>query len=270
MRGRIRGWPFCGNFRRRLARTEAEIIGEHPEWLEYDLPPELLGVAWEGKYRGQRQKWFALRFLGADSDIRLDADAHPEFDAWKWVELAELPDLAVAFKRDIYEVIARDFAVYACHSLNLREKDMTMLKLTAADGHEFQCFEAGNVNAPRALVVVQEIFGVNPHMRAVSERLAGFGYRVLCPALFDRAEARRGTGLHAGGYAEGPGAAGADPRWQTLLDIEATAAAFGDKPVGIIGYCWGGSLAWLGATQDRAVQGGDRLVWRRHRRDRRI
>ena len=96
-----------------VGTDKAEIIGEHADWLEYDLPPELLGVAWGGKYRGQRQKWFALRFLGADSDIRLDADAHPEFEEWKWVALAELPGLAVAFKHHIYEVLARDFAVYA-------------------------------------------------------------------------------------------------------------------------------------------------------------
>ena len=63
-----------------------------------------------------------------------------------------------------------------------------MLKLTAADGHEFQNFEAGNINAPRALVILQEIFGVNGHMRLVSERLANIGYHVLCPALFDRVE----------------------------------------------------------------------------------
>lgn len=92
---------------------KAEILGEHPDWLTYDLPPELVGVAWGGKYRGQRQKWFALRFLGDDSDIDLEADAHPEFEDWRWVALAELPGLAVAFKREIYEVIARDFAIYA-------------------------------------------------------------------------------------------------------------------------------------------------------------
>jgi len=96
-----------------IGTANAEIIGEHPEWLEYDLPPHLLGVAWEGKYRGQRQKWFALRFLGQDSDVNLEADSHPEFEDWKWVELAELPSLAVAFKRNIYEVLARDFAAYA-------------------------------------------------------------------------------------------------------------------------------------------------------------
>jgi putative (di)nucleoside polyphosphate hydrolase len=93
-----------------IGTANAEIIGEHPDWLQYDLPPELIGVAFKGRYRGQTQKWFALRFLGEDSEIRLDADPHPEFDAWKWVPLAELPGLAVAFKRPIYQALARDFA----------------------------------------------------------------------------------------------------------------------------------------------------------------
>ena len=78
-----------------------------------ELPEELIGKAFKGRFRGQRQKWFALRFLGADSEIRLDADPHPEFDAWRWVEIAELPGLAVSFKRPIYEVLARDFAPFA-------------------------------------------------------------------------------------------------------------------------------------------------------------
>jgi putative (di)nucleoside polyphosphate hydrolase len=91
----------------------AEIIGEHPEWLFYDLPPELLGVSLGGKYRGQRQRWFALRFLGSDADIRLDADPHPEFDAWRWAELAELPALAVPFKLAIYTVLAESFSRFA-------------------------------------------------------------------------------------------------------------------------------------------------------------
>ncbi len=96
-----------------IGTDKAEIIAEHPDWLSYDLPPELLGVAWRGQYRGQKQKWYALRFTGADADIDLEADGHPEFDAWRWVELAELPALAVPFKRDIYERLARDFAPYA-------------------------------------------------------------------------------------------------------------------------------------------------------------
>jgi putative (di)nucleoside polyphosphate hydrolase len=90
------------------------IIGEHPEWLTYDLPSELVGVALRGRYRGQRQRWFALRFLGEDGDIHLDRDPHhPEFDAWRWVTLAEIPALAVGFKREIYETLARSFARFA-------------------------------------------------------------------------------------------------------------------------------------------------------------
>ena len=91
----------------------AHVIGEHPEWLTYDLPPDLLGRALGGRYRGQRQRWFALRFDGHDSDIHLDLDPHPEFDAWRWAELSELPAMAVAFKRPIYDILARDFAQYA-------------------------------------------------------------------------------------------------------------------------------------------------------------
>jgi putative (di)nucleoside polyphosphate hydrolase len=93
-----------------IGTANAEIIGEHPEWLQYDLPHHLIGVAFKGRYRGQRQKWFALKFLGEDSEIRLDADPHPEFDAWRWAALAELPAIAVSFKRPIYEALAHDFA----------------------------------------------------------------------------------------------------------------------------------------------------------------
>jgi putative (di)nucleoside polyphosphate hydrolase len=96
-----------------IGTAKAEILAEHPDWLNYDLPPELIGKALGGRYRGQTQKWFALRFLGADSDIRLDLDPHPEFDAWRWARLAELPGMAVPFKRAIYERLAVDFARFA-------------------------------------------------------------------------------------------------------------------------------------------------------------
>ncbi|MBB3897063.1 putative (di)nucleoside polyphosphate hydrolase [Roseococcus suduntuyensis] len=96
-----------------VGTAHAEILAEHPEWLTYDLPPELLGKALGGKWRGQKQKWFALRFLGVDADIRLDLDPHPEFDAWRWAPLAELPSMAVPFKRAIYERLAVDFARFA-------------------------------------------------------------------------------------------------------------------------------------------------------------
>jgi putative (di)nucleoside polyphosphate hydrolase len=99
-----------------IGTARAEIIGEHPEWLTYDLPTELIGVALRGRYRGQQQRWFALRFTGDDSDIRLDLDPHPEFDAWRWTDLAELPALAVDFKRPIYQILATAFACYAWRS----------------------------------------------------------------------------------------------------------------------------------------------------------
>jgi len=96
-----------------IGTSRASIIGEYPGWLTYDLPPELVGVALGGRYRGQRQRWFALQFLGEDQDIRLDLDPHPEFDAWRWAELVELPDLAVGFKRAIYALLAESFVRFA-------------------------------------------------------------------------------------------------------------------------------------------------------------
>jgi putative (di)nucleoside polyphosphate hydrolase len=93
--------------------SKAEIIGEHEAWLDYDLPPELVGRLFGGRYRGQRQRWFALRFTGTDADIRLDADPHPEFDAWRWAKLSDLPALAVPFKFEIYKVLAASFARFA-------------------------------------------------------------------------------------------------------------------------------------------------------------
>lgn len=96
-----------------IGTDRAAIIGEHPDWLTYDLPASLLGVALGGRYRGQRQRWFALRFLGRDADIRLDRDPHPEFDAWRWAALADLPTLGPPFKRAIYATLARSFARFA-------------------------------------------------------------------------------------------------------------------------------------------------------------
>ncbi|WP_297490247.1 dienelactone hydrolase family protein [Acidocella sp.] len=124
-----------------------------------------------------------------------------------------------------------------------------MLKLTAADGHEFAAFEAGNVNAPRALVVLQEIFGVNAHMRGVAERLAGYGYHVLAPALFDRVQRGVELGYEPADMQAGIALRAPIPHEQTLLDIEATAQALGNKPLGVIGYCWGGTLSWRAACK---------------------
>ncbi len=96
--------------REEIGTDRATILEEHPAWLTYDLPPDLAGVAFRGRFRGQRQKWFALRFDGRDEEIVLDRDPHPEFVAWRWVALARLPELAVPFKQDIYKTLARDFA----------------------------------------------------------------------------------------------------------------------------------------------------------------
>lgn len=92
-----------------VARHHAELIAEAPEDLQYDLPEELIGKVWKGKWRGQRQRWFLFRFLGQDSDIDI-ATEHPEFRAWRWAEPAELPELIVPFKRALYERLLVLFA----------------------------------------------------------------------------------------------------------------------------------------------------------------
>ena len=99
--------------REEIGTDKATIIGEHPDWLHYDLPPHLVGRALGGKFRGQRQRWFALRFEGTDTDIRLDLHAPVEFDAWKWVALETLPTLNVGFKAEIYRVLVESFGRFA-------------------------------------------------------------------------------------------------------------------------------------------------------------
>lgn len=88
---------------------KARTIGETKDWLTYDLPPHLVGIALRGKYRGQKQKWFAMRFLGEDRDIDIAADAHQEFSEWAWVPLDELLGLVVPFKRSVYEQLVTEF-----------------------------------------------------------------------------------------------------------------------------------------------------------------
>jgi carboxymethylenebutenolidase len=127
------------------------------------------------------------------------------------------------------------------------------IELTAADGHKLAAWQDGPRDAKRTLVVVQEIFGVNQHMRHVCDAFVAQGYAVVAPALFDRAE--RGVEL---GYAPADVARGRDLRAKvsaeaTLSDIEAAAAALPpDAKRGIVGYCWGGTVAWWGATRSRS------------------
>lgn len=90
----------------------AEFIAQTDDWLLYDLPPELVGVAWQGRFRGQKQMWFAARFEGTESEVNLRPrpDHKAEFDAWRWVPVAELPDLVVPFKREVYTAVVTAFA----------------------------------------------------------------------------------------------------------------------------------------------------------------
>ncbi|NIJ18442.1 putative (di)nucleoside polyphosphate hydrolase [Sphingomonas naasensis] len=84
-----------------VARDHAELVATAPDELTYDLPEDLIGKVWKGKWRGQRQRWFLFRFLGEDSDVNI-ATAEPEFRAWRWAEPEELPDIIVPFKRVLY------------------------------------------------------------------------------------------------------------------------------------------------------------------------
>ena len=87
-----------------VGTARAEILAETPGWLSYDLPTELAVNLWKGRWKGQAQKWFAMRFTGSDQDISIDTK-HPEFSTWRWVARAELPDLIVPFKRPVYEAV---------------------------------------------------------------------------------------------------------------------------------------------------------------------
>ncbi len=87
----------------------ARILAESRDWLAYDLPAHLVGRALRGRYRGQKQKWFAMCFEGSDDDIDPVHASHPEFDAWKWVEIDELVDLVVPFKREVYRAVVEEF-----------------------------------------------------------------------------------------------------------------------------------------------------------------
>jgi putative (di)nucleoside polyphosphate hydrolase len=92
-----------------IGTDRVEIIAECSEWLRYDLPEALCGKVWKGRYQGQEQRWFAFRFTGEDADIDVAADSHPEFDAWQWVDIEQLPALAVDFKRALYEQLVEQF-----------------------------------------------------------------------------------------------------------------------------------------------------------------
>jgi putative (di)nucleoside polyphosphate hydrolase len=90
-----------------------ERLGEVADWIPYDIPRNIVGAAWKGKYRGQKQKWYALRFTGDESEIDIlnpGGGHEPEFIAWRWEKIERLPELVVPFKRPAYEQIVREFA----------------------------------------------------------------------------------------------------------------------------------------------------------------
>lgn len=123
------------------------------------------------------------------------------------------------------------------------------IELTAADQHILNAYAVGPQDARHGLVVVQEIFGVNSHMRHVADTFAQQGYRVICPAIFDRAERNVELGYEPHDIQRGLALRNKIAATDTLLDLEAAAAALGKRTgTGIVGYCWGGTLSWLAAT----------------------
>lgn len=99
--------------REEIGTDKFEILAESAGWHVYDLPAELIGKTWGGRYRGQKQKWFAVRFTGTDRDIDLQATGHAEFSDWKWVTLKQLPTLIVPFKRKVYQGVISEFGSWA-------------------------------------------------------------------------------------------------------------------------------------------------------------
>ncbi len=98
------------------------LLAEAKDWINYDLPPQLIGIGLRGKYRGQTQRWFAFRFDGDEREIAINPPPgghEPEFDAWEWKPMAELPGLIVAFKRSVYEQVVSEFS----HLAGLKAED---------------------------------------------------------------------------------------------------------------------------------------------------
>jgi putative (di)nucleoside polyphosphate hydrolase len=104
--------PKVAAFRELMEETgtdKAQLLAESAHWLTYDLPDALVPKIWGGRFRGQRQKWYAMRFTGIDSDININTP-HPEFCEWKWIRMQELPDIIVPFKRSLYQALVNEFS----------------------------------------------------------------------------------------------------------------------------------------------------------------
>jgi putative (di)nucleoside polyphosphate hydrolase len=94
-----------------IPRTAVDLVAEAPDWITYDLPAELVPRIWKGRFRGQKQRWFLMRFTGEDSLIGIETD-HPEFRSWEWIEPGRLVDLIVPFKRETYAAVLAAFRPY--------------------------------------------------------------------------------------------------------------------------------------------------------------
>jgi putative (di)nucleoside polyphosphate hydrolase len=92
-----------------VGTDKAEIVAQTPDWVRYDLPADIAAKTWKGRFRGQEQMWFLMRFTGTDADIDI-ATKHPEFSAWKWLPFPQLPKVIVGFKRPIYDAVVKAFA----------------------------------------------------------------------------------------------------------------------------------------------------------------
>ena len=106
-------WPAAlRELREETNIRSVEKLAEVDEWLTYDIPSDIVGQAWKGKYRGQRQKWYALRFTGKESEINIahpEGGHKPEFTAWRWEPMKNLPGLVISFKRSVYERVVKEF-----------------------------------------------------------------------------------------------------------------------------------------------------------------
>ncbi|HEY9132533.1 MAG TPA: dienelactone hydrolase family protein [Dyella sp.] len=126
------------------------------------------------------------------------------------------------------------------------------IKLTAADGHELDAYRDGPQDSPLCLVVLQEVFGLNSHMRYACAQWAAAGFSVIAPALLDRAERNVELGYAPEDLQYGFALRAQIQESASLADIEAARAWFGERKVGVVGYCWGGRVAWWGATRSNA------------------
>ncbi len=129
-----------------------------------------------------------------------------------------------------------------------------MIELSAADGHRLGAYWAGPEDAKSGVVIVQEIFGVNGHIRNVCDQFAAEGFAVIAPALFDRVEPGVELGYDEAGRKRGIALRADVTAEASMADVHAAADALGPRKLGIVGYCWGGTIAWWGATRSKQFE----------------